>query len=76
MNDREINEKIYGGYAVLALQNLGYSEKCIREFWNEFENIFESVSENSALEVINNFLDDNQKQVIFEGIEIPIEYTI
>ena len=76
MSDTNINKKVYGGYAVLALQNLGHSEKSIKDFLIELESVSEYVNEDTAFEIINNFLDGNTKKIIFEGIEIPKEYNL
>lgn len=70
------DKRIYEGYAILALQNLGYSESHIQDFLTEFENVSKYAQENEALETMVDFSDGNTRQVVFEGIEIPKEYNM
>ena len=76
MCDGGISKKVFEGYAILALQNLGHSESDIHDFINKFDNLVERVKEDKALEIVNDFLNDSQRQIIFEGIEIPKKYNM
>jgi len=72
------NEKltIYLGYSIMSLKKLGYSEKNIKEFLKEINNMIQFKSETEAIDTINKFLDEAKRQVVFEGIKIPIEYNM
>lgn len=78
MTGKNTNAKIYGGYAILTLQSLGYNDEVIKNFISEFGDKIEQINEIQALKIMDNFYDDsrNHVQVIFEGIKIPQEYNL
>lgn len=75
---QEINEykKMFLGYSIITLKRLEYSEKQIREFILEINDIMQFTKKEKAMDTINIFFDDCTKQVIFEGNKIPIEYNM
>jgi len=68
--------KIFSGYAVIALNQLGYSEKNIKDVILKIEDVIKFTTDEKAIHVINNFLDESTKQIIFEGNVIPIKFNM
>jgi len=73
--------KIYEGYTVMTLKRLGYSDKNIKDFLIEIEELMKIKTDEDAIEImetiksINTVPDNDTNQVIFEGINIPVEYN-
>jgi len=68
--------KIFLGYYIMAMKKLGYSEKSIKIHLDEIDKTIKFGNDAEAIDIIDKFNNDSIKQVVFEGIEIPIEYNI
>ena len=72
------NEKttIFLGYVIITLKELKYREIAIDDFIKKFERITKRIDEREAVDIFNKFIGNSTKQVIFEGIYIPVEYNM
>ena len=77
-NRHDEYKEIFLGYSIIALQELGYSEKDMKEFLDAIGGAMAHTNEVEAADMLKSFLEGSiaTRQVIFEGIIVPKEYNL